>query len=344
MKIVAIVLALLLLPISGIAQTPPPPDPVKLLINPALIFDLPLEVAIDKGLFAQQHLAVQVIVHSGSSQIIIPELVRGDVDIAGISANPGFFNQFAQGFDAKIIASSSSSKRGWNPIVWLVVRQDEWDNKSIRNPRDLRGKHFDGATPGGEGWYLAHQVMTEAALAPSDLFFTEKFTTAGDWLSSLRNINDVQAMYEPSVTQFEQQKVAHRWLSIMDVDPAYQEAYLGASAKLLKARPDVVRRFLIAYVKASKIIADGNGKWTPDVLAIFAKYSQLPPSIVAAIPTPPYTGEYGTIHTGSLEVVQRFWHTFGLVPTEQTIDTLADPTFITAAQKAAGVTVPPHAR
>ena len=41
------------------AQTPPP-DPVKLLINPALIFDLPLMIAIDKGFFKQQNLNVQV--------------------------------------------------------------------------------------------------------------------------------------------------------------------------------------------------------------------------------------------------------------------------------------------
>ena len=339
-KVLLVLLALLLLPVSGVAQTPPPPDPVKLLINPALIFDLPLMIAIEKGLFAQQRLAVQVVVHSGSSQVIIPELARGDVDIAGISANPGFFNQFAGGFDAKIIASSSSSKKGWNPIVWLMVKQSVWDAGTIRQPRDLRGKHFDGATPGGEGWYLARHVLSDGGLQPSDLVFSEKFTNAGDWLASLRNINDVQAVYEPTVTQFEQQKVAHRWLSIMDADPSYQEAYLAASAKTLKSRPDVIRRFLIAYVKAQKILADPGGKWTPDVVTIFAKYSKLAPEIITAIPTPPYTGEYGAIHTASIEKVQRFWHTFGLVNTEQSIDMLADPTFIIAAQKAAGVTVP----
>lgn len=334
-----VLLALLLLPVSGVAQTPPP-DPVKLLINPALIFDLPLMIAIDKGLFTQQNLNVQVIVHSGSSQVIIPEIVRGDVDFAGISANPGFFNQFSQGFDAKIIASSSSSKPGWNPIVWLMVRQDEWDNKSIRNPRDLRGKHVDAALPGGEGWYLTRHILTLGALTQSDLVWSQKFASAADWLSSLRNINDVQAVYEPTVTQFEQQKIAHRWLSIMDADPNYQEAYLAASARTLKTRPDVVRRFLTAYVKASKILADGKGKWTPDVLAVFVKYSGLSPAIVASIPTPPYTGELGRIHTASLEQVQRFWYQNGLVTSEQAVDTLADPSFITAAQKAAGVTVP----
>lgn len=327
-------IALLLLPVSGTAQTPAP-DTVKILVNPALIFDLPLMIAVDRGFFREQNLNVVVNTHGGSSQTIIPSIVRGDVDIAGISANPGFFNQSAQGFDAKIIASSSSSKKGWDPIVWLMVRQDDWDDKTIRSPRDLRGKHFDGALPGGEGWYLSRHVMTMAALQPSDMVFTQKFATAQDWLASLRNINDVQAVYEPTVTAFEQQKVAHRWLSIVDVDPLYQEAYLGASARFLKAKPDVVRRFLVAYVKASKVLADGKGKWTPDVLATFAKWSGLPAATIQAIPTPPYTGELGNIHLDSLEQVQRFWHNNGLVPTEASMDTLVDPSFIIAAQKAA---------
>ena len=49
--------------------------------------------------------------------------------------------------------------------------------------------------------------------------FTARFSTAADWLLSLRNVNDVQAAYEPTVTQIEQQKLGHRWLSISDVDP-----------------------------------------------------------------------------------------------------------------------------
>jgi NitT/TauT family transport system substrate-binding protein len=337
MKRLALFLALLLLAPAGVGAQAQQMDQIKLLINPALIFDLPLMVAIDKGYFKEQNIDIKIVTHAGSSQTIIPTLVRGDVDIAGISANPGFFNQFSAGFDAKIIASSSSSKKGWNPIVWLVVKQDVWDAKAIRAPRDLRGKHFDGALPGGEGWYLARHAMTLGALTPTDMAFTQKFASAGDWLASLRNINDVQAVYEPTVTQFEQQKIAHRWLSITDVDPQYQEAYLGASARTLKSRPDVIRRFLIAYVKASKVIADGNGKWTPDVLATFVKYSGLSNDIVAAIPSPPYTGELGQIHVKSLEQIQRFWHTYGLVNTEQAIDTLADTSFITAAQKAAGM-------
>src|SRR5665213_2941115 len=71
-KLSALILALLFLPLAAQAQTA---DTVKLLINPALIFDLPLMVAIDKGYFTQQNLDVKAIVHSGSSQVIIPEIV-----------------------------------------------------------------------------------------------------------------------------------------------------------------------------------------------------------------------------------------------------------------------------
>ena len=132
MKRIAILLALLLVPLSSVAQTPPPPDTLKVLLNPTIIFELPLMVAIEKGYFAEQHLNVQVVIHEGSSQLIIPELARGDVDIATISPNPAFFNQFQQGFDAKLIAATVAGHKGWDPAVWLVERQSVWDAKTIR--------------------------------------------------------------------------------------------------------------------------------------------------------------------------------------------------------------------
>lgn len=339
MRFFVLLLALLVLPVAGGAQTPAP-DTLKVLLNPTIIFELPLMVALDKGYLAQQNLNVQVVIHAGSSQTIIPTLARGDVDIATISPNPGFFNQFQQGFDAKLIAATVAGHKGWNPAVWLVERESDWDAKTIRKPRDLRGTHIDAATPGSEGWYLVRNLLTDAALTPADMTFTARFSTPPDWILSLKNVNDVQAVYEPTATQIEQQHLGHRWLSITDVDPQYQESFLAASAKTLKTRPDVVRRFLTGFVKAQKVIYDAHGKWTPELVSIFAKYSQLPPAVIEAIPTPPYTGEFGAIHALELEKIQRFWHTYGLVPVEQPIDALADSSFITAAQKAAGVV--PH--
>ena len=328
---------------SSVAQTPARPAPggpsntLKVLISPSVIFVLPLEVGIERGIFAQQGIDVQPIIHSGSSQSIIPSLARGDVDVATISPSPGFFNQFSEGFDAKLVASTISGHKGYNPAMWLVVRQDDWDKGTIRNSRDLRGKHFDGMTPGSEGWYLARHVMSQAALQPSDMTFTSRFSTPADWLLSLRNVNDVQAAFEPTVTQLEQQHLGHRWISITDFDPGYQESFLGVSAATLKARPDVIRKFLIGYINASKYVLSSKGKWTPELVRIFSKWSGLPPEVVSAIPSPPYTGAFGRINTADLEQVQRFWHLMGFVPTEQNINTLVDTSLITQAQKAAGV-------
>ena len=336
MKFLALLLALAFLPLSAAAQTPAP-DLIKLAVYPSIYNEIPLFLAIDEGLFAQQNLNVQVVTHQGSSQVIIPELVRGAIDIAPLSASPSFFNQVAQGFDSKIIASANSGHKGWNPSVWIMVRQSVWDAKGIRVPRDLRGKHFDSATAGSEGWYLARQLLTDAALTPADLTFSSRFTTPPDWLASLRNVNDAQIVYEPTVTQLESEHVGHRWLSIADVDPGYQESYLAASSSILKSHPDAVRRFLIAYIKAGKMISDAHGKWTPELIRVTAKWTGLSPEVVAAIPTPPYTGDAGWINVASLEKVQRFWHTMDLVKTEVPVSSVIDTNLIAAAQKAAGV-------
>jgi ABC-type nitrate/sulfonate/bicarbonate transport system substrate-binding protein len=344
MKSIALLLVLALLPVAGAAQMASPAsldqspaNTLKVLMNPQFIPTFPLVLALDKGYFAQAGVNVVPVINSGSSQLVIPELARGDIDLATISPSPGFFNQYALGFDAKLIASSISSAKGWNPTVWLVVKQADWDNKSIRSPRDLRGKHFDGAAPGSEAWYLSRHVLSEGALTPADLTFTQRFTSPADYILSLRNVNDVQVAYEPSVTQLEQMHVGHRWLSIADVDPGYQESFIAASAKLLQARPDAIRRFLIGYLRACKLIANAGGKWTPDMIRTLSKWSQLSPDFIAAIPTPPYTRKYGWIDVNGLERQQRYWHITGLVPTEQSINTLIDTRFITAAQKAAGV-------
>jgi NitT/TauT family transport system substrate-binding protein len=340
-KFAALLIALALMPLSAVAQTPPP-DTIKLAVFPSIYNEIPLFLAIDEGFFAQQNLNVQVITHQGSSQVIIPELVRGTIDIAPLSASPSFFNQVAQGFDSKIIASANSSHKGWNPSVWVMVRQSVWDAKQIRVPRDLRGKHFDSATAGSEGWYLSRQLMTNAALSPADLTFSSRFTTPIDWLASLRNVNDAQIVYEPTVTQLETERVGHRWLSIQDVDPTYQESYLAASSSILKSHPDAVRRFLIAYIKAGQMIVAAHGKWTPELIRVTAKWTGLAPDVVAAIPTPPYTGDSGWINVPSLEKVQRFWHTMDLVKTEVPVSSVIDTNLIGQAQKAARVTV--HAR
>ncbi len=337
MKIIALFLALSILPVSAVAQTPPR-DTIKLAVYPTIFNEIPLFLAIDEGFFTQQNLNVVVSLRNGSSQTLIPDLVRGALDIAPLGASPSFFNQVSQGFDSKIIASANSSKKGWNPSVWIVVKQSVWDAKQIREPRDLRGKHFDSATQGSEGWYVARKILSAGGLTPADLTFTSHFTTPPDWLASLRNVNDAQIVYEPTVTQLEQQGVGHRWLSVTDADPKYQESYLAASSSILKSHPDVVRRFLVAYLKACKMIVDARGKWTPELIRITSKWTGLTPDVVAAIPTPPYTGGYGTIDVASLATVQRFWHTADLVKDEVPISSVIDTTAIVAAQKSAGVT------
>jgi ABC-type nitrate/sulfonate/bicarbonate transport system substrate-binding protein len=331
-KVALLLFVLMLLPAGGAAQSPAP-DTVRLALYPSIYNEIALFLAIDEGFFTAQHLNVQPIVHTGSSQVIIPELVRGAIDVAPLSASPSLFNQVAEGFDSKLVASQNTAHKGWNPAVWIVVRQDEY-NKTIRLPHDLRGKHLGTSTPGSEGWYLTNQLLIDAALKPEDVNLSTRYTTPADWLAGLRNVNDAEVVYEPTVTQFEQMGLAHRWISIADVDPAFQESYLAASGAFIKAHPDALRRFLVAYLQADKMIYDAHGRWTPELIRVTAKWTGLTPEVVRAIPTPPYTGDFGTIMLPALARVQRYWHTVDLVKTEVQMSQIADPSFVQAAQRA----------
>ena len=310
---------------------------IRLNLNPEVLTTLPLMIAVDEGFFAEQHLDIKVVLSSGTSATLVPSLARGDLDISNLTANPSFFNQVSQGFDAKLFAAGSEEHKGWNSTLWLVQRQEVWDAKSIRTPADLRGKHFDGGPPSGYINYTARAVLAAGHLTPNDLHFTERFVSPANWLASLRNVNEVQALYEPTVTQMELEGIGHRWISTADVMPNFQQGYIAASGAFLKNHPDEIRRFLTAYFRACAVINNARGKWTPEMVRILAKYSSMSPEMIRHIPTPPYFGEFGELNKPMLERVQHFWHTQGLVTSELPIDGVIDSSFIAAAQAAAGV-------
>jgi NitT/TauT family transport system substrate-binding protein len=323
-------------PIASAAD--PPLDTIRVTLNADVLLNLPLWIAADDSLFTAQHLNVVITLAGGASALIIPALARGDIDMTTLTANPSFFNQVQQGFDAKIFASASEEHKGWNSTLWFVERQDAWDAKVIRSPADLRGKRADGGPPGGTLDYFARLVLIAGGLTPADLTFGQKFRGPADWFASLRNnINDVQALYEPTVTELESQGVGHRWISMADVEPGFQEDYLAASGAFLKTHRDAVNRFLVAYIKACKLIDDAHGKWTPDMVRSLSKWSKLSPDVISRIPTPPYVGEFGTLDLPRILQMEHFWHGVGLVNTEVPVAEVVDTDFVATAQRTAGV-------
>ena len=129
-------------------------------------------------------------------------------------------------------------------------------------------------------------------------------------------------MPEPLVTQIEKMGVAHRWLGHQEVIPYYQTGYLAASPQFIRDHRDALQRFVQAYMRACRDIAEAHGKWTPAMLETEVRWSGQDRDVIAKIPGPAYPG----VGTFSVESISRQQQLLGLgmmtkaVPVNELID------------------------
>jgi ABC-type nitrate/sulfonate/bicarbonate transport system substrate-binding protein len=277
--------------------------------------NLPVMLAADKGYYRAAGLDVEIQGFSGSSTAQMPRLARGDVDVMPLALGPAFFNQFTEGFNVKLIGALSAAKKGWQDTSWLVVRQDEWDSKAIRAPKDLRGKTIDGVAPGSPLDFLALTTISAGGLTTNDVTYGNKFRDPATWASALTNkAVDVQGVPEPFATALQEQHFAHKWMGMSDVAPWFNETFLAASTAFARDHHDALVRFLRATMHAANDIKAANGRWAPDLVASLAKWSQLPEATIRSIGTPAYPGN-GRVDLTSVTRQEDFWHARGLVQT-----------------------------
>lgn len=282
--------------------------PVRIILDPTFYANLPLLVALDKGYFKDEGIDLQITPSSGSSTLFLPMLARGEYDLGTVNPSPAFFNQFSGGFDVVLLACIAASKAGWHDASWLVVRQDLWDSKAIQKPADLRGHVVDGSNVGSPVDFLMKQAIAAGGLKRTDVQLSERFRSVDDWVEALRNkAADVLGGPEPQVTEIQGMGLGHVWISFSTVAPWYQLEYLGASAKFAQDHPDLIRKFLRAYVRANDDVLKSNGKWTPYLLDEAVKWSKLPVDVLRNLGGPIYPSDRGSVSMDSLTRIQQFW-------------------------------------
>ncbi|HEV8022274.1 MAG TPA: ABC transporter substrate-binding protein [Candidatus Lustribacter sp.] len=295
---------------AGLALRPAAAAPVavRMIFDETFYTHLPLLHAFDMGFFKDEGIDLQITPFSGSSTLFLPMLARGEYDLGTVNPSPAFFNQFSGGFDVVLLATQTGSKPGWHDPSWLIVRQDLWDAKTIVQPADLKGKVVDGANNGSPIDFLLKETIRVGGLTTADVRISERFRTVDSWLEALRNkAVDVIGAPEPQASQLETSGVGHRWVSFAGIAPWYQLEYVGASAKFAKEHPELIARFLRAYVRGNDDVLRSNGKWTPALLAEAAKWSTLAPDLLRSFQGPAYPSLHGEINFDSLARIQQFW-------------------------------------
>jgi NitT/TauT family transport system substrate-binding protein len=305
---------------------------IKLAINPAIYAYLPIFLAVDKGYFSQNGVELSITKYTASSTTQMPLLARGDIDIAPAVGSAALFNQFAEGFNVRLISALIATRANWPDSTWVLCRQELWDSGTMKQPSDMKGKMVDGGPDGSPIMFLTSQALIAGKLSTSDVIYSQKFRTPPDLFGAFRNkAVDILGAPEPIAAQLEAEGLAHRWLSAKDIAPWFQETFLAANPDFLSKKPDLAKRFLKAYLAGARDVIAVGPSWTPELLKTTSNWSGLNNDILSRIPGPVFPGENGNIDKASLQRQQQFWIDQGKVKSPQPIDALLDLKYLNDA-------------
>jgi NitT/TauT family transport system substrate-binding protein len=311
---------------------------VRFSLNPVVIGNLPIFIAIDKGYLSEQNIDLKLIKYGGSSVTQMPLAARGDLDITIMVAGPALFNQKTAGFDLKILAAMQQTHPGWADGEWVMVRKDLWDSGAVRGMADLKGRQVDGGPDGSPISFVLNLALAKAGLSRADVVYTKKIGTPPEWIAALRNrAVDALAAAEPVATVLESEGLGKKLVSDQDVAPWLQISFLIASEKYIEEHRATVTAFLKAYLRAAKDIDATAGKWTPDMLHELATWTQISEADLRRISGPPYFGQFGAISQVSLTRQQDYLVALGQVKEKIEVGSLIDDAPLLAARSDMGI-------
>jgi ABC-type nitrate/sulfonate/bicarbonate transport system substrate-binding protein len=298
---------------------------VKLALSPNQILNLPLWLAIDRGDFDKAGLDVELFQFRGGGARELPRLARGDYDVmTAVTPAPALFNQLADGFDIKVIASHGIERPDRMTAAWLTIVKGK--ENEIRTFDDLRGKTVEGAAPGTPLDLLAREALRQAGLTPDrDVNLTFRVRETVDMVALARaKAADVIAMNEPQATRSEEEGLVVRWKGVAEVAPWYQPSLLALSSQFLSSNPAAAAQFLEVYLAASRGVNTTNGQWTDDLIETATRWAEVEASVITSQGNVPYYEPNGQLAVESLERAQNLWVELGEVRTRSDVQRLVD--------------------
>ncbi|MCC6777610.1 MAG: ABC transporter substrate-binding protein [Hyphomicrobiales bacterium] len=270
----AAVCAALLLPGSALAQDPQKPTPVRAAYVPVATW-LPSWVALDKGIFAKHGLAVTLTPIQNLS--LLPGTVGRQFEFAA-STPTDLIKAVASGLDVVASAGEAIEVKS-NPTTQVIVRKDG----GIRSIADLKGKTIAAPTLGAVIHVATLYWLKKNGVDPASVRAIEvPFPNMGDQLKA-GNVDAVEAL-EP----FAGALLGAGNISLGDPllaagDDVLFPFWISDGAWARANRP-VIKAWIDALTETKSYMDANPG----ETRAVLAKYSRLPPEVVAKVPLPTY--------------------------------------------------------
>jgi NitT/TauT family transport system substrate-binding protein len=306
-------------------SSPPKEHPLKVFVLPYLSFG-PLMIAEEEGFFLEQGLKVEFVRMSRSAQAI-PALAQGKLDVLAGTTSFSLFNAMARGARIKIVADKGYIAPGGCVEMAIMARRHWVKNAESPSAELLRGRPM-ALNPVSVPGFLVEKFLGTLGLTLDDVRVVDLPEAAKIEAFASGNI-DFASANEPWITRFRQAGHAALWVSLSEVAPDFQMAFVSYGPNLLDRNPEVGLRFMIAYRKA--VLRYNEGK-TDRNLHILAKLTGMEADLLRQACWSLFRSD-GHITKESLIEFQQWGKKKGFLDTMVPEAEFWDPTFVDKANK-----------
>jgi NitT/TauT family transport system substrate-binding protein len=326
---------------TAVAATPPPPSPVALeTVRTGLngsISEGAFYIAVDEGYFQQQGITLEPEQFNSATQMVAV-LGSGQLDVGGGAPSGGLYNAISRDIPVKIVSDRGHTRPG-SAYEGLIVRKDLYDSGALRSPADLRGKKVVVASLGTTGEVALDRLVKPVGLTLADL----ELVPMGypDTPQAFANGSvDGGLLVEPFITRIVSAGNGVVLARKDEFYPGHQGAVILYSPAFISDRPEVARRFLVAYLQGARLYNDAFVKSDPAakrrVIDILVKNTTVKdPALYNSMPMPGIDPN-GALNLESLDADQDWWVAAGYQQRKVNLDEVVDTSFIKAAVERLG--------
>ena len=274
---------------AAVGPAPPPAAPTETAASPAPLTVVrggqvaavayPFYIGIERGYYQEQGIEMQVETFRAGSDMV-PMIASGQLDVAQQAVVPSTFNAALRGVPIKAILDASRAIPGQQSHA-VLVRKELWDSGAIRTLPDLVGRRVaTSSLPGG----LMIDVDRGLRQYGHRIEETEQVQLPfPDMPAALANGSiDVAVAVEPAISTALNQDAAAvlGWLSEYYPDHEIAVQVIGPS---LVERPDLARRFVLAYLRGARDWNDSavHGVGVDELAQLLSPYNRLSPEVNA---------------------------------------------------------------
>jgi len=235
-----------------------------------VVSDAGVLIGMAKGYYDELGIEIES-VNFNTGQDMINALGAGQLDVGCTVTASGLFNAMLRGIPIKIVADKGINVPGQG-YYRLMIRKDLVDE--IKDFEDLRGRKLAVVGTASLDEIALDRVLNQAGMTTNDVDL-QVIRSFPDIVAAMSNKSiDGGMVIEPYVTAAIDDGIADPWKDPVEYDPDAQTALLVYGKSMLE-RPEVAKRFMIAYLKSVRDYNDAfvKGINKDEIISILAEYS-----------------------------------------------------------------------